>query len=112
MADETTFIAPGMTAVDPVVLPPDHAPPEPEPMSAVDRLRAFEDEKVGKDAPRIAGTLERGIGSLWHRMSEDDKAMHAKIEKLIAAEAKLAAAHTALIAADVEHDAALKAVDG
>lgn len=90
---------------------PGMAPPRDEPMPAADRLRAFEDEKVGADAPRFNGALERGVGSLWHRMPDTDKAMHAKLEKLVEAESKLAAAHTALIAADVEHDAALAAVE-
>jgi hypothetical protein len=83
-----------------------------EPASPVDRLRAFEDEKLGKDTPRQQGMIERGVGSHFSRMSDEDKAMHAKIEKLIETEGKLSAAHTALLTADAEHDAALKAVDG
>jgi hypothetical protein len=82
-----------------------------EPMPAVERLRAFEDEKLGKDAPRFNGAVERGVGSLWHRMSDADKAYHAKLEKLVEVEGKLAAAHSALIAAAAEHEAALAAVE-
>lgn len=121
MADDTTADKPlaPLAAAESKIEPPEPKPflatTEPvsdEPASAVDRLRAFEDEKLGKDTPRFNGALERGVGSLYSRMPDADKAMHAKLEKLVETESKLAAAHTALIAADVEHDAALAAVDG
>ena len=115
MADEITSDKPlaDLAAAEQRIEPPAHEPaPVDEPMTAVDRLRAFEDEKLGKDTPRQNGAIERGVGSHFSRMADADKAMHAKLEKLIETESKLSAAHSALIAADVEHDAALKAVDG
>jgi hypothetical protein len=115
MADDTTADKPLAPLADAErkIDPPAHEPsPSDEPTSAVDRLRAFEDEKLGKDTPRQNGAIERGVGSHFSRMSDEDKAMHAKIEKLIETEGKLSAAHTALLTADAEHDAALKAVDG
>lgn len=51
-----------------------------ETVSAADLLRAFEDEKLGPDAPRWDGKVERGHGSLWARMSDEDKARHAELE--------------------------------
>lgn len=47
---------------------------------AAAQLRAFEDEKLGPDAPRYDGKVERGHGSLWGRMSAEDKAKHAELE--------------------------------
>lgn len=91
------------------------ADPEPEvsdaDLSAVDRLRRFEDEHIGHDAPRIGGQLERGVGSLFSRMPDEDRAHHARLEKLVAAEAKMVTAEAALNAAKAEHAEAQKAVD-
>lgn len=94
------------------------AQPEPEPtveperMSAVARLRAFEDERFGPDAVRIGGKIERGSGSPFSEMSDEDRRQYEAIERLIVAEQKLADAHAALIQADAEHEAAEAAVDG
>lgn len=97
------------TAATPI---PDAAPisqpvHEPEPASAADRLKAFEDAEFGPDAVRIRGKVERGYGSPFADMSPEKKRQYAAIEKLVETEQKLADAHAALIAADVAHDAAL-----
>lgn len=84
--------------------------PDPE-TPAVDRLRAFEDAEFGKDAVRIGGKIERGYGSPFKAMSAEKQRQYAAIEKLVESEQKLADAHAALIAADVEHDAALAAAE-
>lgn len=86
--------------------------PEPfEETSAADRLRAFEDEHVGEDAPRINGALEQGHGSLFQRLSPAHRKAHAAIEKTVETEHKLAKARAALAVAENEHAAALKAAD-
>ena len=43
-------------------------------------LRAFEDEKLGPDTPRFEGKVERGHGSHYRRMSDEDRAKHAELE--------------------------------
>ena len=98
--------------IDPPVVEPAAEPmPEPEPLlgkahdetgpaSAADRLRAFEDEHLGPDTPRHDGKVERGVGSHYSRMSEDDLAMHQKLERQVDAEQKLAEARAALSAAE------------
>lgn len=43
-------------------------------------LRAFEDEKLGPDTPRYDGKVERGHGSHYRRMSDEDRARHAELE--------------------------------
>lgn len=83
--------------------------PEPEGRAA-DRLRAFEDKHFGKDAVRINGRIERGSGSPYQMAHPLVREQHARIEKLIEAEEKLAVAHAALIQADTEHEMAKQAV--
>lgn len=87
----------------------DHpAPAEPPaPLSAAERLRAFEDAEVGKDAVRIGGRIERGYGSPFAALSAEKKRQYAALGKLVAAEQKLADAHAALIQAEADHQAAL-----
>lgn len=82
-----------------------------EPMTAAARIRAFEDEHLGTECVRIGGKVERGYGSPFAAMSDDDKAQYAALEKLAVAEQKLADAHAALIAAETDHQAALDAVE-
>lgn len=53
---------------------------------------------------RINGEIERGHGSLFERLSDEDKAHYAALERLIVAHDKLEAAQAALHAA--EHEAA------
>ncbi len=57
---------------------------------SVGRLRAFEDETFGKDAVRINDKIERGVGSPFAAMSDVQKMQYAALEKLVAAEQKLA----------------------
>jgi hypothetical protein len=78
-----------------------------EPAAASQRLRAFEDEHLGEGAPRISGKLERGHGSLFSRLPIERQKEHAAIEKTVATEQKLADAHTALLKAEADHNAAL-----
>lgn len=91
--------------------PSDRPTDTPEPQgSAVDRLRAFEDKHFGEKAVRINGRIERGSGSPYQMAHPAVREQHARIEKLIEAEQKLAVAHTALIQADTEHEQAEQAI--
>jgi hypothetical protein len=82
-----------------------------EPASAAQRLRAFEDEHLGEDAPRINGAVERGVGSPFAAMTPQRLVHHAAIEKMVEAEKAVITANAALSAAQAAHDAAVKAVD-
>lgn len=87
-------------------------PSEPdEKTAASDLLRAFEDEKLGPDAVRINGKIERGHGSKFRGLSEEDQAKYAALEKLVEAEQKLADATTAHRQAEEAYEAAIDAVD-
>lgn len=79
--------------------------------AAADRVRAFEDKHLGKDAVRIGGRIERGSGSPFAAMSDEKKRQYAALEKLVAAEQKLADAHAAVIQAETDHEAALAAAE-
>jgi hypothetical protein len=79
------------------------------PVTAASKLRAFEDEHLGKDATRINGELERGVGSRWAGLGSHKKAHHAALEKLVKAEQGVADASAALDAAESGHAAAVKA---
>lgn len=79
-----------------------------EPASAVQRLRAFEDEHLGTDTPRFAGKIEKGHGSLFGRLPDDKQKAHAAFEKAVVTEQKLADAHGALLAAEAEHNVAVE----
>jgi hypothetical protein len=86
--------------------------PEPEPENDVAaRRRAFEDKHLGHDAVRINGQVERGVGSLYSRLSDARKREYDALERAAQTEARLAEAHTALVAADAEHEAAMAALD-
>lgn len=115
MADETSpFIAPGMKTADPVVLVDKPDPVEEAPQTASARLRAFEDEVFGPDAVRINGHIERGVGSHFQnpkKMTAEQRAHHAALERLVKTEAKVADASAALAKAESDHEAALKAAD-
>lgn len=80
--------------------------------TAAMRLRAFEDGRLGKDAVRIDGMVERGVGSPFARMSDDDKRKHAAIERFVEAEQKLDDARDALVAAEQAHQAAEAEANG
>ncbi|MGY4614777.1 hypothetical protein ACVWZ4_000004 [Bradyrhizobium sp. USDA 4472] len=92
---------------------PETASDEPEaaPDDAKARLRAFEDEKFGPDAVRFEGKVERGIGSKFQNMSDAEKAEHAALERLVAAEEELLRATNALAEAQKNHAQASEAAD-
>ncbi len=87
------------------------ANPAPAPVTAADKLREFEDKTFGKDAPRINGELERGVGSPYSRMTPTQKAHYASLDHLVKAEKAVADASANLEAAKLKHDAAVKASD-
>lgn len=73
--------------------------------STEDRLRAFEDATLGEDHPRHKGAPEKGVGSPFSRMTDQQKAHHAALENLIAAEKE----HQAASAAEEAEHAKLEA---
>jgi hypothetical protein len=83
-----------------------NAEPEPE-LDAATRLRAFEDEHLGPDAVRISGHVERGVGSPYSRLNPARHRHYQALEKAVASEQKLGAAHAALIQADADHEAVM-----
>lgn len=74
--------------------------------NSADRMRAFEDEVFGKDAVRIEGKIERGVGSPYAGMTDERKAQYAALEALVAAEQKLADATGAAAQAEADRVAA------
>jgi len=91
----------------PLEHPPAPAPESDAEYNAATRLRAFEDEHLGEDAVRINEQIERGHGSAYARLSPAKHKQYEALEKLVATEQKLADAHTALMQADVDHEAAM-----
>lgn len=96
--------------------PPAHEPPavEAEPTGAVERLRAFEDEHLGKDAVRLHGRVERGSGSRYQNpkvMTPELRRQHAALDHLVTSEQHLAEAHTKLLQAEADHETALAACE-
>ena len=92
--------------------------PAPEPVSTVipepvaqEKLRAFEDEHIGKDAVRIRGNIERGYGSKFKDMPPEKHAEYAALERLVEAEQKVIEANAALSTAQVAHQQALDNLD-
>jgi hypothetical protein len=102
--------SPEAVSLEPGTTPPDWTP-QPEPASATERLRAFEDKHFGEDAVRINGRIERGSGSPYQMAHPDVRRQHQALERLIETEQKLIEAHTALMAADQAHDEAEQAVE-
>jgi hypothetical protein len=83
---------------------------EPARQSARQRLRAFEDGKLGVDAVRINGEVERGSGSHYQnpaKMNDADRRRHAALEALVKAEDELATKSAELAAAETAHEVAL-----
>jgi hypothetical protein len=76
-------------------------------LTAAEKLRAFEDEHIGEDAVRIGGDIERGVGSKYQGMTDDQRAHHTALENLVAAEKQLADATAALATAQANADAAI-----
>jgi hypothetical protein len=81
---------------------------EKTPDTAKTRLRGFEDAHFGRDATRINGEVERGIGSRYGSMSPTKAAEYAALEELVKAETAIAAASHDLADANMKHEAALK----
>ena len=77
--------------------------------SASAKMRAFEDTVFGKDAPRINGSVERGIGSPYSKMTDHQKIHYAALERLVEAEKAVADATAAHAKAHADHQAAAKA---
>lgn len=85
----------------------------PEPVAAPDetesteaRLRAFEDATLGEDHLRHKDAPEKGIGSAFSRMTDQQRAHHAALENLITVEKEHQAAHAAAEAATTKLEAA------
>jgi hypothetical protein len=66
------------------------------------RLRAFEDEVFGKRAVRIEGKIERGVGSPYAAMSDEQKAQYAALEAVVVAEQRLNDATAAVAQAEAD----------
>lgn len=98
---------------EPAVDPAPEPMPEPMPeISAAHRLRAFEDEHLGEDTPRVEGRIERGHGSrLQTKLTAEGRAEHAALERLVHAEEELMKATAALGAAQAKHSEAATAVE-
>ena len=82
-----------------------------EPTPARDRMRAFEDEHLGEDVPRIEGQVERGVGSTYHKLSDARKRHYEAIEAMIVAEDAVADARAKLAVAESNLAEAAAAAD-
>jgi hypothetical protein len=73
-------------------------------MTAVERLRFFEDENLGEDAVRINGRVEKGSGSWFQtKLTDAQRAHHAALEHLIDTEQAVADAKAKLAQAEDDH---------
>ena len=114
MAEDTTTTSLNPHPTPAFVPPPAPIAPAPAvkaPVTAADKLREFEDKTFGKDAPRINGELERGVGSPYSRMTPEQKRHYESLEHLVKAEKKVADASAELDAAKTKHDAAVKTTE-
>lgn len=97
--------------------PKEPVEPVPEPLpeeeiTAAQRLRAFEDEHLGADTTRIGGKIEKGHGSHFHtKLTDEERAEHTALERLIQAESELSKATADLAAAQDKHAKAAEAAD-
>lgn len=73
------------------------------PATAAERLFHFEETHFGPECVRIDGQVERGSGSPFSQMSDEDKAAYAALERLVAAEAELNSARAALAVAEAKY---------
>lgn len=76
--------------------------------TAAAKLRAFEDDVFGKDASRINGDVERGVGSPFAKMTDVQRAHHTALENLVKAEKAVADAGAAHAKAHADHELAEK----
>ena len=82
--------------------------------SAVGRLKAFEIEHLGangKEPVRINGEIERGVGSPYAKLTDEQRAQYVALEKLVEAEAALDAANAARSNAEADCKVAAIAVE-
>src|SRR6266567_2693487 len=105
MADDTTLPHPSQPSF--MASAPKPAPAA-TPVTAKDKLRAFEDTHFGKDVPRINGEIERGVGSPYANMTPHQKAHYASLEHLVKAEKAASDASAALAEAEAKHETAKK----
>lgn len=98
-------------STEPTTDPIDPTEPAAAPDSAEARLRAFEDDRLGEDAPRHAGKLEQGHGSLFKRLSDEDQAHHAALAALKEFEQRVADARAELAEAEAACAEAEKRVE-
>lgn len=89
----------------------EHEPEVEVEKTAAQMLRAFEDEHLGKNVPRISGHIEKGHGAKFHGMDDKRKAHHGALVKLVEAEEKLAEAAAAHSKAKAMHAEAAEAVN-
>jgi hypothetical protein len=75
-------------------------------MSAVERLKAFEDHALGPGCSRPYGKIETGIGSRFSALAAEDREHHAALVQLIQAEHERAAALAQFDAANARYAAA------
>lgn len=88
------------------------APEPPVEMSAIERLRAFEDKVMGKKVPRVNGAVERGHGSKHAQLEDHHKAHHAALERLVDLEDEVMKLTASLNQAKANHEQQIKIVDG
>jgi hypothetical protein len=114
MADDVTTESNTLQfPVSAITQPPDHLDKfdsYPDPVSAVDQLRAFEDHHFGEDPPRINGDIERGHGSRYASMTPEHRAHFDALVALVQAEKELSDASLALSQAEAKHKAAMVAL--
>jgi len=82
--------------------------------TALGRLKAFEIQYLGLDGNepvRINGEIERGVGSPFAKLTDEQRAQYAALEKLVAAEAAFAAANAARSQAEADCKVAAREVD-
>lgn len=68
--------------------------------SAAERFEALEEKLFGGRAARVDGKIERGHGSLFRRLPEDEQRRYLAMEAEVEAEKVVAAAQTALTLAE------------
>lgn len=107
MADDTTLPHPA-PATSSILGGLGAKPAEKAPDTAAAKLRAFEDKHLGKDATRINGEVERGVGSRFKAMTPEQHAEYAALEALVKAETDIADSSAKLDKAKQDHEAALK----
>ena len=67
---------------------------------ASERFAELEEKLFAGRAARVDGKIERGHGSLFRRLPEDEQRRYLALEAEVAAEAKVALARTALTLAE------------